>query len=416
MSTLRRFRTAICGVVLLLLLAPAASAQTGSLDLIGAAIEDARKQLAPDRRTTVFDVRSGGIIGGIVFPDGRTSEPRPSVEGEVHSAELKRELLAMLAKSLHYSVTDRIVALPSPDLGDKTRGVVSVSVANIRTKPDHAAEMATQAILGTPVSILKQDKGWYYVQTPDRYLGWTNDAITRMTPAEFEAWAAKPKVIVTTEVAFLRKTDKADAPVVSDVVAGAILAVTAKSSKTYAVAYPDGRTAVVPRALAQEYSTWLGSAHDTPDAIVATAKRFFGVPYLWGGTSVKGMDCSGFTKTVYFLNGVLLPRDASQQVEVGELIDTSAGIDLRVGDLLFFGTAATADRKERVTHVGISLGGKRFIHESTDVHINSLDPAAPDYSEYRATTFLRAKRIIGVGAGSGVLRLKDLPYYGVHHD
>lgn len=416
MSAPRRFWPAACGLLLLVLFAPSPRAQSVSLDLVGAAIESARQQLAPDRRTTVFDVRSGGIVGSIVFPDGRSVESGPSVVGEVHSAELKRELLAFLAKSLPYAVTDKIVALPSADLGDKTRGIVNVSVANIRTKPDHAAEMATQALLGTPLSILKHEKGWYYVQTPDRYLGWTNDAITMMTPVEFEAWTAKPKVIVTTEVAFLRKTAAPNAAVVSDVVAGAILSESGRSSKTVTVTYPDGRTAVAPRSLVADYPKWLASAHDSPDAIVATAKRFFGVPYLWGGTSVKGMDCSGFTKTVYFLNGVLLPRDASQQVDVGEPIDTSAGIDLRPGDLLFFGAAATPERKERVTHVAISLGGRRFIHASTDVHVNSLDPAAPDYSEYRATTFLRAKRVIGVGAGSGVLRLKDLPYYGASHD
>ena len=136
---------------------------------------------------------------------------------------------------------------------------------------------------------------------------------------------------------------------------------------------------------------------DTPETILATARRFFGVPYFWGGTSAKGMDCSGFTKTVFFLNGVLLPRDASQQVFVGEPVDTTGGIDLRPGDLLFFGFRATAERKERVTHVGISLGGKRFIHASTDVRVNSLAPADTDYSQHREQMFLRARRIIGAG-------------------
>ena len=402
-----RLRAASRGAVFLVLFilsSPVAFAQQAQPDALARLLNAARQALAPDSRTAVFDV--GHEVTGA----------KVTLTGEIHSAAMKKELLALLSKDPRYTFDDQLQALPHPDLGDKTLGVVSVSVANIRTKPAHSAEMATQALLGTPLAILRKDKGWYFVQTPDRYLGWTDDVIVMMTPAEFARWSQRPKILVTTETTFLRQREDAASPVVSDVVAGGLLAVTGESPQVYAVEYPDGRTAVVPRGMAQRYAAWLAGARDTPETIVATAKRFFGVPYLWGGTSVKGMDCSGFTKTVYFLNGVLLPRDASQQVDVGELIDTSGGIDLRPGDLLYFGTRATTQRKERVTHVAISLGGQRFIHASSDVRVNSLAPADPDYSEYRATTFLRAKRIIGVGAASGVLRLKDLPYYGVSHD
>ena len=103
-------------------------------------------------------------------------------------------------------------------------------------------------------------------------------------------------------------------------------------------------------------------------------------------------------------------------MHVGELVDTTGGVNLHPGDLLFFGSRATADRRERVTHVAISLGGKRFIHASTDVRINSLAPSDTDYSQHREQGFLRAKRIIGVGEPAGVKRLKDLPYYGQRHD
>ena len=111
-----------------------------------------------------------------------------------------------------------------------------------------------------------------------------------------------------------------------------------------------------------------------------------------------------------------MPRDASQQALVGELIDTTGGVDLRPGDLLFFGFKATPERKERVTHVAISLGGKRFIHASTDVRVNSLAPADTDYSQHREQMFLRARRIIGAGDATGVRHLKDLPYYGGAHE
>ena len=412
-----RLRPAVAGAFLVLALLPCrvALAQDAAPDPVAGLIAAARQLLAPDSRTAVFDVHPT-LTGTTV-----------TLTGEIHSAAMKKELLAVLSKDPRYTFDDQLQALPHPDLGDRIFGVVSVSVANIRTKPAHAAEMATQALLGTPLTILKKDKGWYFVQTPDRYLGWTDDVVVMMTAGEFARWTQRPKILVTTEAAFVRQGEDPASPIVSDVVAGNLLALTGESTPSqpatsstpwpfYRVEYPDGRTAVVPHAMAQRYTAWMAAARDTPDTIVATAKRFMGVPYLWGGTSVKGMDCSGFTKTVYFLNGVLLPRDASQQVEVGEPIDTSAGIDLLPGDLLYFGTRATAQRKERVTHVAISLGGKRFIHASGDVRVNSLAPADPDYSEYRAQTFLRAKRIIGIGPANGVLRLKDLPYYGVSND
>ena len=68
--------------------------------------------------------------------------------------------------------------------------------------------------------------------------------------------------------------------------------------------------------------------HPASDAIIHTAHMMMGIPYVWGGTSIKGLDCSGFTKIVFQLNGVQLPRDASQQVNVGELIDTQ--MDLKI--------------------------------------------------------------------------------------
>jgi cell wall-associated NlpC family hydrolase len=140
-----------------------------------------------------------------------------------------------------------------------------------------------------------------------------------------------------------------------------------------------------------------------------------GIPYFWGGTSCKALDCSGFTKTVYFLNGVLLPRDASQQALVGRPVDAGKDFSgIEVGDLLFFGTRGTAERKERVTHVGIALGGGKFIHEGGDVRINSLNENDPEYSAPRRETFLGVRRIIGAGDDFGVRRLPSIPYYQGH--
>ena len=129
--------------------------------------------------------------------------------------------------------------------------------------------------------------------------------------------------------------------------------------------------------------------------LVKTSKTLMGVPYLWGGTSTKGVDCSGFTKTIYFLNGMVIPRDASQQVHTGQQIDENRNFDnLRKGDLLFFGRKATDSTKERVVHVGMWIGNDEFIHASNMVRVSSIDPNADNFDEYNLNRYLRSKRIL----------------------
>lgn len=373
--------------------------------MVNALLVEAAKKFAPDRRTAVFEVQ------------GTASGTTLTLRGAVQDAAMKEQLLRFIREHGSYTVIDSIVSLPAPSVGDRTFGVVCVSVANLRTEPEHRAEMASQAILGTPLKILKKEHGWYLIQTPDEYLGWTDDRIASMTKEAYDAWARQPKLIVTAEVTHVRTGKERTSQPVSDVVAGSLLSLKGTSGMFYEAGYPDGRSGFIAKDEAAAFKTWLAQAHDTPERIVATAKRFFGVPYLWGGTSAKGMDCSGFTKMVYYLNGVLLPRDADQQAAVGDSVAVPAGnMDLKPGDLLFFGSHAGAGKPERVTHVAISLGGRRFIHSSADVHFNSLDPADSDYSDFRSVSFLRAKRIIGTGESSGVRRLAGIPYYrGYEH-
>ncbi len=90
--------------------------------------------------------------------------------------------------------------------------------------------------------------------------------------------------------------------------------------------------------------------------LVRTAHQFIGTPYRWGGVSAKtGFDCSGLTMTVFRLNGLHLPRSARSQFRAGRAVSKRA---LRQGDLVFFDTA----RRSRVSHVGIYIGGGRFVH------------------------------------------------------
>ena len=115
-------------------------------------------------------------------------------------------------------------------------------------------------------------------------------------------------------------------------------------------------------------------------------------------TSSKGMDCSGFTKTVYFMNGLIIPRDASQQIQAGRDVDPELNFsDLLKGDLMFFGRKATDSSGQKVTHVAIWLGNDKgeFIHSSGRVKLGSIDPESQWYDPFNKNRYLGSRRYLG---------------------
>src|SRR5690606_25745539 len=96
------------------------------------------------------------------------------------------------------------------------------------------------------------------------------------------------------------------------------------------------------------------------DSVTRTARRWIGAPYLWGGVTTGGVDCSGLVQAVFWLHGVALPRDSDQQSHIGAEVDPGENFDqLNPGDLLFF-----SENSQRVTHVAISLGGSHIVHSA----------------------------------------------------
>jgi len=364
--------------------AQTAAAQAGAVD----PLEAVRARFAPDRRVAVFDVTVERQKDGI------------AVRGEVESTAAHDAAIAALRASGEPIVSDAITVLPDPALGNKTHGIVRVSVANVRGRPAHSAELVTQATAGWPVRLLKQQSGWYLVHTePDGYLGWIEELqLARVTSWDRQAWESGPRVIATQPYAVLRAAPAVDADPVADLVIGSLLRSAGGSGDWIEAALPDERRGFVRASEVQDYAAWKASRTPTPDAIERTARQFMGVPYLWGGTSAKGFDCSGFVKTVLRQHGVEMPRDTDQQALEGTAVALDAGFtQLRMGDLLFFGTAATADRPERISHVAIHVGKLEFIHASGLVRRNSLDPASPIYAESLRARLLRARRVLPPG-------------------
>ena len=303
--------------------------------------------------------------------------------------------------------------MPAADLEGQTYGVVRLSVCNIRSKPKHSAELSTQALLGSSLRIYKKTGDWYYVQTPDDYLGWLDkDGLTLMSEATYNAWMQEEKIIVTANTTRAKATADLEGEIVSDLLPGNILAKRGVEGDFEKVVFPDGREAFILRDYQSDLNAWLENTKPDTTRIFQTAKRMMGSPYLWGGTSSKGMDCSGYTKQIFFENGILLPRDASQQVHVGEEIETDTTlVNLLPGDLLFFGRKATAEKKERIWHVAIYLGAGKIIHSAGNVKIQSLRRGDEDFAEDRLETFVRAKRILGSEGKNNVKWLKETAFY-----
>lgn len=363
--------------------------------------QQVRTQFIPDKRVAVFDV------------DYRVSGKTVTVKGVTTSVEAKTSLLKGLEKA-NYQVIDSLQLLPdSSALGGKTYGIVDLSVCNLRVEPDFSSEMMTQALLGMPVRVL-QHEGWYRVQTPDNYIAWVHRAgVYPVTQAAYDDWNRAEKIVVTSHYGFTYEQPDATAQTVSDVVSGNRLKWIATEGTFYKVAYPDGRQAYIAQAIAQPEKKWRAALKQDAGSIIRTAYTLMGVPYLWAGTSSKGMDCSGFVRTTLYLHDIIIPRDASQQAYIGQHIDIAPGFEnVQPGDLIFFGRKATPDKKERVVHVGIYVGNQKFIHSQGDVHVSSLNPSDKEFDEFNLNRLLYAVRILpSINKESGLNTTDKNPYY-----
>ena len=368
-------------------------------DIIAAMMEDIKQEFAPDKRIAIFNIEYVRKAKKIILR-GESNLPEAI-------AALKQKLTE---KNIDY--LDSIQLLPSSKLNGLTQGLITISVANLRGQPAHSSELVTQATLGTPVKIFKEEDGWYLVQTPDKYLSWVDGGgIMPLSSEKYTEWKSTPKVIYTSTIGHAYTEPNRDSQVISDMVAGGVLKQIGEEKEFYHVAYPDGRKAYVLKAEAMDYDIWLSTLNPGQESLVHTSKTLMGVPYLWGGTSTKGVDCSGFTKTIYFLNGIVLPRDASQQIHTGTEIDAVKDFDkLEPGDLLFFGKPATDTTKERVIHVGMWIGNNEFIHSAGRVHISSVDKEAPNFDAYNLNRYLRSNRYLKEPM-DGLIELAKTPVF-----
>lgn len=270
-----------------------------------------------------------------------------------------------------------------PSVG--AHAAISVGLADVRREPDAASELVTQARLWTPACCLELAPGWVRVRLPD-YDGWV-----RATEVDAPGRPSRQVAVVARYHDVPIFADPWSDVEVESAYIGTVLPLASiqppKPSERLAVRLPGARIGWVarsveaPRPREQPFPP-LGAI-----AAVSAAAPMMGVRYLWGGTSPRGIDCSGFSQLCWRVAGATIPRDADQQYAAIPYVVARG--DLRPGDLLFFATNG------RIDHVALSFGGDWFIHATGSVMrvtMNSLDPTANDYSPLLARMYAGARR------------------------
>ena len=383
-------------VCLLLLLCSAmfVTAQSFSYKTLSQELQSLQNQLAPDKRVAILEIEIKDTLQPIIVVSGKTDLP-----------DAKAKIMQFFTDK-KISLIDSLRLLPDPSLGDKTWALAKLSVSNLRALPKDASELVSQVLMGMPLKVLDYVDKWYLVQTPEYYVGWMDTGgLQTLTQKELEGWKKSERYLFNSISGFAYDAPDKKGVVVTDLVLGDFFETEPSKKGFLKIKTPDGRSGFVRKADCISFEDWINLLPKV-QPILSDAKQMMGSPYLWGGASSKATDCSGFVKLVYYMQGVILARDASQQARYGEPIDFSVRNNLQPGDLLFFGSSA-----ERITHEGIYMGNGNFIHSSGMVRINSIDPNDPKYVKSRK--IVAARRIINSINSEGIVRVKDHPWYKI---
>ena len=251
-------------------------------------------------------------------------------------------------------------------LHEATHAIVRAALAPVRAAPENRAEQESEEMMGAVLEVLERNGDWVRCRGEDGYEGWLHTgALLLRSAEEAEAWwdglGGVPVVALGAMLA-----DGTGRTLVR-VPWGARLAMAGSQ-----VRLPDGRSGEFSEGSWAGWSELGTRFPQVGEAVVATAREWMGAPYVWGGRTCWGTDCSGYVQSVYRLHGFLLPRDSYQQVEVGEPIEAAPEYaSLQPGDLLYF----RGRDSQRIVHVALSLGGPAVLHAAQEngcVAVNDL--------------------------------------------
>lgn len=289
-----------------------------------------------DRRLHLCQVEVESLVGG-----------RAALAGTVLDATTLQAVTAELAERFPQVAWDSAgVSVLRPGQA----AMVATNLTGVYGQPSWLAEMVSQVLSGTPLEVLQEQERWAFVRQEDGYLGWI---YWPYLAAEVPAPATH---MVISPVAYLRTQPDGQAPVAGRVLAGTNVRATDRNGSFFHLSLPGGHRGWVAADDRRDIDQGPRPGEARRAEITARASEFVGVPYLWGGCSALGIDCSGYAQLLHRLAGIRIPRDADLQYAAGR----PAEPPFQPGDLLFF----SGDGSRAITHVAVSLGGWRVIHAS----------------------------------------------------
>jgi gamma-D-glutamyl-L-lysine dipeptidyl-peptidase len=244
-----------------------------------------------------------------------------------------------------------------------TTGIVTLAALDVRLRPEHAGEMGSQLLLGEVVRVTRRTEGgrWLFVEnSADRYRGWVRSwGVLLAAPSRIAAWRRRARTRATALWTEVRESP-GRGPLVTPLFWGSRVIAGRSRGRFRRVELPDGR-----RGWAEAKGLAPGSARPRP--LLERAQELLGVPYLWGGRTPAGLDCSGLVQMILAEQGIHVPRDAGDQERAVRPIPR--GGRPRPGDLAFFGPPGAP-----AGHVGVMVGDGLYLHARGQVRVNSLHP------------------------------------------
>jgi cell wall-associated NlpC family hydrolase len=304
------------------------------VDKLERAVDDIRRKWTPDGRLAVFEIS--------IAPDVGAQHAPPLLSG-ITSSRDARDALRRLANDA--DLVDKVELIP--DHVVDPAAILTAALAPLLGEPKVSAPRVSEVLHGEVLDVLERRDDWLRVRAPDGYIAWLNAGYVAMGPTDWaEDWAERASArslsadILTTDGRRRLPT-------------GARVAL-----RRGVVELADGqRGAVAAGNVRREQELRVEARHLALPELAQ--KRYAGAPYLWGGRTEWGIDCSGLVQAVYAARGIKLPRDSDQQFSHGQEIGmASEGAGYEAGDLLFFA------ERGRVSHVALWAGAGRIVHSA----------------------------------------------------